>query len=143
MLRNLFAFKCQGKRYKYNCLPQGWASAPSAFHSRICNILTKTKAIVYVDDLLVGGRSQEDHDKNLGEVLARLQEARMHVNRDKIQLSKNHFLFLGYDISGGSYGLDSYIAAQQKRLPQVASKGEIRKFLGIFNLCRLTCPGLG
>lgn len=98
VLRNLFAFECQGKRYKYNCLPRGWASSASAFHSRMCNILVKTRAIVYVDDILVGGKDPAEHDRNLGDVLARMQEAGMHINKSKVQLSKPHVLFLGYDI---------------------------------------------
>lgn len=31
---------------------------------------------------------------------------------------------------------------QQARLPEVSSRGEIRKMLGIFNLCRAICPKL-
>lgn len=83
-LKNLFAFECQGKKFKHNCLPQGWASFASAFHFRMCNILAHTKVVVYVDDLLVAGNNQEEYDHNLGKVLAKLHEASMHVNKEKM-----------------------------------------------------------
>lgn len=75
-------------------------------------------------------------------VLGKLHEAGMHVNREKMQLGKEHVLFLGFDIHATQFILDTYVEAQRKRLPSVSSRGEIRKLLGIFNLCRQTCPGL-
>lgn len=108
----------------------------------MCNVLAETKVVIYVDDLLVGGRSQQEHNENLDKVFSKLMEARMHINEEKMQLGRKHVLFLGYDVGGGSYSLDCYVATQQKRLPSVSSRCEIRKILGIFNLFRSTCPGL-
>lgn len=50
----------------------------------MCNLLAQTKAVVYIGVFLIEFKSQEDHDKNLGEVLARLQEAGMHVMKEKL-----------------------------------------------------------
>lgn len=66
----------------------------------------------------------------------------MHINKAKMQLSKTHVLFLGYDVWDGKFSLDSYVAIQQTRLPTISSKTEIRKIMGIFNMCRATCPSL-
>lgn len=70
VLRRLLVFESNGRRYKYNSLPQGWESSYSALHSGMCSFLADTEAVVYVDDLLVGGKDQEEHDVNLGKVLA-------------------------------------------------------------------------
>lgn len=108
----------------------------------MCNILVDTKAVVYVDDPLMGGKNEAEHDANLGEVLSKLEQVGMHINKDKMQLGKNHVLFWRYDICRGNFSLDSYIAVQQTTLPCVSSRHEIKKILGISNLCRATCLGL-
>lgn len=41
-------------------------------------------------------------------------EAGMHINKDKMELSKEHVLFLGYDVGNGSYSSDSNVTTQQK-----------------------------
>lgn len=114
ILSSLFAFECQSKKFKYKCLPHGWTSSASAFHSRMCNMLVNTQAVVYVDDLLVGGRTQAKHNRNFSDVLSRLNQAGMYVNREKMQLNKTHVLFLRYDVGGGAFGLNSYVETQKK-----------------------------
>lgn len=108
----------------------------------MCNILVNIKAVVYVNDLLIEGKDQEKHNKNLGEILSMLHEVGVHLNKSKTQLNKKHVLFLGYNIWDGKFSLDSYVALQQTRLLVVSSKSEIRKILEIFNLCRATYLGL-
>lgn len=106
----MFYFESQDKRYKYNSLPQRWASSASAFHFRMCNILVDTKAVVYVDDVLVKGKYKKDHDANLGEVPKRVHHVGMHIGKKKTQLGTKHVLFLGYDVYEGSFRLASCIA---------------------------------
>lgn len=50
----------------------------------MCNSLVNTHAIVYVDDIIVGGSTQEEHDSNLEKVLLRLAEMEMHINTEKV-----------------------------------------------------------
>lgn len=96
----------------------------------MCNVLVDTTAIVYVNDLIVRGRTQAEHNLNLGEVLGKLKRAGMHIKREKMQLSRKHVLFLGSDVCEGAFSLDSYVEMQKKRLPFVSSRGEIKKNIG-------------
>ena len=73
--------------YTYNHLPFGVASAPAIFQQMIENILQGLKHVcVYIDDILVTGISEDDHLKNLDEVLQRLGSAGLHLKREKCNL---------------------------------------------------------
>ena len=48
-----------------------------------------------IDDVLVFGESQEEHDKHLAVVLVKIQRAGLTLNKDKRQFSKNRITFLG------------------------------------------------
>lgn len=84
VLKNLFYFESSGRRYKYAQLPQGCASNATAFHSKMKALLAATRAVVYVDDVLIEGRNQWEHDKQVRIVMDKLALAGMHVNAKKI-----------------------------------------------------------
>ena len=62
--------------YKVNCLPFGVASAPSLFQHIMENILQGLARVsVYIDNILLTGKTTEEHLANLEAVLSRLEAA--------------------------------------------------------------------
>jgi hypothetical protein len=49
-------------------------------------------------DIIVFGKTQQEHDHNLNTVLARLQECGLTLNRDKCNFSVSEVTFFGYTI---------------------------------------------
>ena len=49
-----------------------------------------------IDDVLVFGRDQQEHDARLKAVLERLQEKGVTLNSDKCEFSKTKLKFLGH-----------------------------------------------
>ena len=83
--------------YQYTRLPYGVASAPGIFQRVMENVLRDLKnTIVYIDDILVTGRSEEDLIKNLKLVLARLQDAGLRLHKNKCLFMKPSVTYLGY-----------------------------------------------
>ena len=61
--------------FRYTRLPFGVASALAVFQKTMETILQgMPQVICYLDDILVTGRTEIEHTKNLEEVLCRLQE---------------------------------------------------------------------
>ena len=86
--------------YKYNRLPFGVASAPAIFQKTMDNLLQGLKKVtVYIDDILVTGSTQEEHLKNLEEVLTRLQRAGIQLKRSKCAFMLPSVEYLGHIIS--------------------------------------------
>ena len=86
-----------------------------------------------MDDILVFGSTQDEHDQCLTAVLQRLKDAKVTLNPDKCAFSKASVTFLGQviDQTGIRPGPNRVKAITQMKTPQ--SVGEVRRFLGMTN----------
>ena len=83
-------------RFCFNHLPFGITSAPEHFQQRMAEILSDVEgAVCLMDDILVQGKSQEEHDRRLMVVLQRLQDAGLTLNEKECEFSKSRVKFLG------------------------------------------------
>ena len=74
--------------YTYKRLPFGVASASAVFQRIMDNILQGLPGVCTdLDDILVTGKTADEHIKNLNAVLARLCEAGMRLKEAKYQFS--------------------------------------------------------
>uniref|UniRef100_A0A3Q3BQL4 Reverse transcriptase/retrotransposon-derived protein RNase H-like domain-containing protein n=1 Tax=Haplochromis burtoni TaxID=8153 RepID=A0A3Q3BQL4_HAPBU len=97
------------------------------------NVLEGLEGVLcQMDDVLIWGTSQAEHDERLRKALVRLQEAGVTLN-DKCEFSKNRIKFLGQVIeaSGVSAGPDKVHAVSSMDEPSNIS--EDRQFLGMVN----------
>jgi len=62
--------------FQYNRFPFGVSSAPGIFQRVMESVLRGIQGVeVYLDDILISGRSEEQHLATLDEVLGRLEAA--------------------------------------------------------------------
>jgi len=142
-LQDLFGFEAGGAAYTWRRLPQGWNSAPGLFQIRMTQVFSDIPhVIVYMDDLLVGSADPREHQEVLKEVLRRMEAVGLQTNPDKAQWCQRTVKYLGYEVSQGQVSLREYVQSQCHQLPQVSSRREIRRILGIMNLCRPCCRNL-
>ena len=74
--RLLTTFITPTGRYCFNKLPFGISSAPEHYQKRISAILSGRDGVVcQMDDVLVFGRDQLEHDTRLTKVLERIEQA--------------------------------------------------------------------
>jgi hypothetical protein len=111
----LTAFVTHDAVWQYKSLPFGLASGPSAFQQVIRKILHGLDGCVNIlDDILVYGRTMEEHDTCLRRVLARLAAHNATVRQDKCVIGATEVEFNGHRISAsGVLPLRSNVASIQ------------------------------
>ena len=73
--------------FEYNRLPFSISSAPAIFQRTMDNLLKGMKHVTaYIDDIVVTGANEEEHLKNLNEVLTRLKTAGARLKKGKVPI---------------------------------------------------------
>ena len=95
-----------------------------------------------LDDIVVTGKSLDDHCTNLNKVLERLAEYGLTLNRKKCAFFKDSIQFCGHrlDREGIHKTQDKIEAVTRAPSPQNVS--QLRSFLGLINYCNRFLPNL-
>ena len=92
--KNLTTITTHKGLFRFNRLSYGIASAPGLFQREMEKILQGLEGTaVYFNDVFITGTTREEHDKNVVEVLRRLQEAGLPVKKKNVNLVKRVFKF--------------------------------------------------
>lgn len=83
-------------RYCFNKLSFGISSAPEHFQRRVSEILSGLKGVLcQMDDVLIFGKDEAEHDRRLEAALRRIQDAGVTLNPQKCEFRKRKLTFLG------------------------------------------------
>lgn len=74
------------------------ASAPANFQHVMEKILQGLNAHIYLDDMLITGKNDEEHLQNLNEVFTTLHKAGIKLHPEKCECMKYSVWYLGYRI---------------------------------------------
>ena len=98
--------------------------------------------VCLIDDILVHGKTQDEHDQRLTTVLGRLSEAGLTLSKEKSEFSKRQIKFLGQlvDETGVKPDPDKVQAIKAMKPPSNIS--ELRRFLGMVNQLSKFSPSL-
>ncbi len=87
----------------------------------------------YIDDILVTGSTLEEHLENLEQVLTKLEEAGLRLNKEKCFFLRPKIEYLGHILdTQGVHPTEEKIKAI-KDAPQPKNVSELRSFLGMIN----------
>ncbi|XP_048247554.1 uncharacterized protein K02A2.6-like [Haliotis rufescens] len=129
--------------YEYQRLPFGVSAAPAIFQRTIeCLLSDLPHVCVYLDDILVTGVDDAEHNKNLNEVLDRLQKAGLRLNASKCHVKKDSVTYLGHRIDAqGLHPLEEKVnAIVSAPAPQNVTK--LKSFLGMVQYYQRFLPNL-
>jgi len=85
--------------YQYNRLPFGIASAPAVFQETMEKVLQGLHNVVcYIDDILVTGKTDDEHQANLEKVFQRLRDYGLRLKQSKCAFMVPSVEYLGYVI---------------------------------------------
>jgi hypothetical protein len=125
--------------YQFKVMPFGLCNAPASFQRLMDLVLTGlqwSQCLVYLDDIVVLGRSFEEHVRNLDSVLQRLRESGLRLKPSKCAFFKKEVQYLGHIISHEGVATDPNKTAKVSSWPVPASKREVQQFVGFANYYR-------
>ena len=95
-----------------------------------------------MDDVLVFGRDQSEHDARLTAVLTRIEAAGATLNRDKCEFGKSKLKFLGHLIDEKGIQADPDKTAAIRDMQPPSNVPELRRFMGMANQLGKFSPNL-
>ncbi|CAJ2633448.1 unnamed protein product [Trifolium pratense] len=138
------AFRTRYGHYEYSVMPFGVTNAPGVFMeymNRIFHSFLDKFVVVFIDDILVYSKSEEEHKEHLQIVLQILKEKKLYAKLSKCEFWLKEVSFLGHVISSGGIAVDpaKVDAVLQWGTPESVSK--IRSFLGLAGYYRRFIEG--
>jgi hypothetical protein len=85
-------FTCQYDHFQFRVMPFGLTNAPATFQRMMNDILRRyidRCAMVYLDDIIIFSKMEEEHIKNVLEVVCVLQEHELILKREKVYVGKH------------------------------------------------------
>ena len=121
-------------RFCFNRLPFGISSAPELFQRRMSTALEGLEGVVcLMDDILIHGKTREEHDKRVLATLERLQKYGITLNKEKCSFSTDSVRFLGHIVRREGVRADPEKVRGIRDLAEPRNLIELRRFLGMCN----------
>jgi len=128
------AFRTRYRHYEYSVMPFSATNAPGVFMeymNRIFHAYLDRFVVVFIDDILIYSKMEEEHAEHLKIVLQVLKDKKLYAKLSKCEFWLNEVSFLGHVISGSGIAVDpsKVDAVSQWETPK--SVTEVRSYLGL------------
>ena len=133
------AFSCGGGLWQWRVMPFGLCNSPATFErlmERVLSGLHWKTLMVYLDDVIVFGKTFEEELQRLREVLQRMRDANLKLNPKKCRLFKKEVEYLGHIVSRHGVRTDPGKTSTVKNWPTPKNRKELRSFLGLCSYYR-------
>jgi len=115
----------------------GMTNSPATFQTMMNDIFRDLIAegimVVYLDDILIFTRMEEEHAKAIRRVLQVLQEHKLFLRPEKCKFCKEQIEYLGLVISENEVSMDPVKVAGVREWPTPENKTDVQAFLGFVN----------
>ena len=142
--REKTAFCTHEGLFQFNVMAFGLCNAPATFQ-RLMDMVLKgllwNNCLVYIDDIIIVGRTFEQHLNNLAQVFDRLEQVGLKLQPHRCHLLQSKVQFLGHIISPDGVSPDQEKTNKVKEWPSPTSVKEVQQFLGLASYCRRFIKG--
>ena len=127
--------------FTYNRLSFGISTAPGIFQRAMEQLLRGLPGVfVYLDDILVTGKTPEEHSSHLYKVLQVLENQGLRLHPDKCTFNTSEVRYLGYNLNAQGINPDPNKLRAISDAPQPINVKQLQSFLGTLNFYRRFIP---
>lgn len=129
-------------RFKFLRMPFGINTASEVFQKAMEQIFAGFPCAIIVDDILVGGKGDEEHDHNLRKVLERARQVKLTLNPKKCKFRLKEVSYVGHIFTDKGLKADPTKIAAINDMPSPEDKVSLQRFLGMINYLGKFIPNL-
>jgi hypothetical protein len=133
-VKNKYPLPRNDDLYEYMVMSFGLTNAPTYLMYLMNKVFMEYLhkfIMVFIDDILVYSRSEEEHKEHLRLALQKLREHRLYAKLSKCEFWMKQVAFLGHVISKGGISVDPIKVQDVLSWNKPMSVGDIRSFLGL------------
>lgn len=130
--------------FEYTRMPFGLCNAPSTFQRGMELVLRRLQwvtLLIYLDDVIITGKTFKEHLNNLGEVLSRFRKFGLKLKPTKCSLYREEVLFLGHVVGKDGVRANPSLVQDVEKWPVPQNLKELQAFLGLTNYYRRFVQG--
>ena len=125
------AFEANNQLWEFKCMPFGLRNSPAAFCRALQNLIGDLSGIhIYMDDIVIGGNTQEEHNANLQQFLDRAASVNLTFSKEKSVFNGTRLHFLGHIITSGTISPDPDRSAPFVNFPTPTTLKQTEAFCG-------------
>ncbi|GJT53923.1 putative reverse transcriptase domain-containing protein [Tanacetum coccineum] len=128
------AFRTRYGHFEFTIMPFGLTNAPTIFMdlmNRVCKPYLDKFVIVFIDDILIYSKSEEEHEVHLKTILDLLKKEKLYAKFSKCEFWLQEVQFLGHVVNCDGIHVDPSKVESVKNWKTLESSTEIRSFLGL------------
>ena len=129
--------------WHFTVMPFGLCNAPATFErlmEQVLRGLPLDVCLLYLDDILVPGKTFDSHLSNLRHVLQRLRNANLKLSPEKTTLFQKEVTYLGHVVGETGVSTDHSKVCAIESWPLPSNQKELKRFLGLCSYYRRFVP---
>ncbi|MBW0542615.1 hypothetical protein O181_082330 [Austropuccinia psidii MF-1] len=133
---HLIAFGTKYGSFEYLVMPFGLTNAPASFQNLVNDIfqdLLNIYLVVYLDDIMVFSKSEEEHVTHVSTVPSRLRANNLFAKASKCLFHVSSVEYLGYVVSSEGLNMDQAKVQKILKWPPPRNLKALQSFLGFAN----------
>lgn len=133
------AFSCHLGLFEFTRMPFGLCNAPATFQRAMMETLSDliwSCCFVYIDDIIVFGRTYEEYMGNMERVLERLSEHGLTIKPEKCSFGQTEIKYLGHVLSAEGHRIDPDRINALTHYPRPKTVADLWGFVGLAGFYR-------
>ncbi|GJW97824.1 reverse transcriptase domain-containing protein [Tanacetum coccineum] len=127
-------FRTRYGHFEFTFMPFGLTNAPAIFMdlmNRVCKPYLDKFVIVFIDDILIYSKSEEEHEVHLKTILDLPEKEKLYAKFSKCEFWIKEVQFIGHVVNRDGIHVDPSKVESVKNWKTPESSTEIRSFLGL------------
>ena len=137
--REYMAVSTPAGLYQPTVMPFGVKNAPGSFQREMRRVLSgrlNKGVFVFIDDIIVYSRTEDEHIELIDWVLSRLEAEGYYANPAKCQFLRSEVSFLGHVVNRAGVSMQQHKVEAVRNWPVLQSVKDVRAFLGLAGFYR-------